>query len=135
MNVRRRSRSGCGFQVACLALMLQVVPVWAWQVEALAAPELDTGFHLLYELKSEEARARFAERRASHLKDPLGSAAEAISYLFEECYRQGVLTSEYFLGTTIVFWGRYRLSRTQRCAILLRRGRMCSNVGEASIAS
>jgi tetratricopeptide (TPR) repeat protein len=26
----------------------------------------------------------------------LGSASEAASYLFEECYRQGVLTSEYF---------------------------------------
>ena len=61
------------------------------------APELDAGFHLLYELKPEEARAQFAVWQASHPEDPLGSAAEAASYLFEECYRQGVLTSEYFL--------------------------------------
>jgi tetratricopeptide (TPR) repeat protein len=27
----------------------------------------------------------------------MGSAADAASYLFEECYRQGVLTSEFFL--------------------------------------
>lgn len=80
-----------------VALMLQAAPVWAWQVQALAAPELDTGFHLLYELKPEEARAQFAVWRASHSEDALGSAAEAASYLFEECYRQGVLTSEYFL--------------------------------------
>lgn len=97
MAVRRPIWSECGFQVACVALMLQAAPVWAWQAEALAAPELDTGFHLLYELKPEEARAQFAAWRASHPEDPLGSAAEAASYLFEECYRQGILTSEYFL--------------------------------------
>jgi tetratricopeptide (TPR) repeat protein len=33
----------------------------------------------------------------SHPQDPLGSASEAAAYLFEECYRQGVLTSEFFL--------------------------------------
>lgn len=77
--------------------MLQAAPVWAWQAEALTAPELDTGFHLLYELKPEEARAQFAAWRAPIPKGPLGSAAEAASYLFEECDRQGVLTSEYFL--------------------------------------
>jgi tetratricopeptide (TPR) repeat protein len=45
----------------------------------------------------EEARTQFAVWRASHPEDPIGSASEAASYLFEECYRQGVLTSEYFL--------------------------------------
>ncbi len=42
-------------------------------------------------------RAKFAAWQTSHPQDPLGSAAEAASYLFEECYRQGVLTSEFFL--------------------------------------
>lgn len=60
-------------------------------------PELDAGFHLLYELKPEEARSRFDAWKKSHPEDPLGSASEAASYLFEECYRQGVLTSEFFL--------------------------------------
>lgn len=67
------------------------------RVEALHVPELDAGFHLLYELKPEEARNQFAARQKSHPEDPLGSASEAASYLFEECYRQGVLTSEFFL--------------------------------------
>ena len=58
--------------------------------------ELDAGFHLLYELKPEEARAQFAVWQAAHPEDPLGSASEAASYLFEECYRQGVLSSEFF---------------------------------------
>lgn len=66
-------------------------------IEALHVPELDTGFHLLYELKPEEARSQFEALQRSHPENPLGSAAEAAAYLFEECYRQGVLTSEFFL--------------------------------------
>ncbi|MGA8871948.1 MAG: hypothetical protein WB460_12460 [Candidatus Acidiferrales bacterium] len=61
-------------------------------------PELDTGFHLLYELKFEEARKHFETWQKSHPEDPLGSASEAAAFLFEECYRQGVLTSEFFLN-------------------------------------
>jgi hypothetical protein len=66
-------------------------------IEALHVPELDAGFHLLYELKFEEARNHFEAWQKSHPEDPLGSASEAASYLFEECYRQGILTSEFFL--------------------------------------
>jgi tetratricopeptide (TPR) repeat protein len=66
-------------------------------IEALHVPELDAGFHLLYELKLEEARNQFETLQRSHPEDPLGSAAEAAAYLFEECYRQGILTSEFFL--------------------------------------
>ncbi|MGA8768568.1 MAG: hypothetical protein WB559_16250 [Candidatus Acidiferrales bacterium] len=60
-------------------------------------PELDAGFHLLYELKPEQAHTQFEAWQKSHPEDPLGSASEAAAYLFEECYRQGVLTSEFFL--------------------------------------
>jgi hypothetical protein len=66
-------------------------------IEALHVPELDAGFHLLYELKPEEARKQFEALQKSHPEDPLGSAADAAAYLFEECYRQGVLTSGFFL--------------------------------------
>jgi hypothetical protein len=66
-------------------------------IEALRVPELDAGFHLLYELKPEEAHEQFEAWQKSHPEDPLGSASEAAAYLFEECYRQGVLTSEFFL--------------------------------------
>jgi hypothetical protein len=65
--------------------------------EPLYVPELEAGFHLLYELKPKEARTRFETWQNSHPQDPLGSASEAASYLFEECYRQGVLTSGFFL--------------------------------------
>jgi hypothetical protein len=68
------------------------------QIEVLQVVELDAGFHLLYELKLAEARAQFEAWQKSHPEDPLGSASEAAAYLFEECYRQGVLTSEFFLN-------------------------------------
>src|ERR1700681_2938932 len=52
--------------------------------EALEVPELDAGFHLLYELKLEEARNHFEAWQKSHPEDPLGSGSVAASYLFEE---------------------------------------------------
>lgn len=67
------------------------------QTDVLRVPELEAGFRLLYELKPVEARAQFAIRQKTHPEDPLGSAVEAASYLFEEYYRQGILTSEFFL--------------------------------------
>jgi hypothetical protein len=92
-------RALCGhfFHVALLAIAVQAAPVPSGQADILNAPELDVGFRLLYELKPEEARAQFAAWQASHPEDPLGSAAEAASYLFEECHRLGVLTPEFFL--------------------------------------
>ena len=97
MAVRRRTSCGLFLHLIVVALVVRAAPARSQPAEFLNAPELDAGFHLLYELKLEEARARFAVWQAAHPEDPLGSASEAASYLFEECYRQGVLTSEYFL--------------------------------------
>jgi len=66
-------------------------------IEALHVPELEAGFHLLYEWKPEKARSHFEAWQTSHPEDALGSASEAAAYLFEECYRQEVLTSAFFL--------------------------------------
>ena len=88
----------------CSALMAGVLDVRAalaasrqTPIEALHVPGLDAGFHLLYELKPEEARNQFEAWHESNPEDPLGSASVAASYLFEECIQQGVLTSEFFL--------------------------------------
>jgi hypothetical protein len=90
--------------VLCSALAALVLAVRAARAiseqtptEVLHVPELDAGFRLLYELKFSEARAQFEAWQKSHPQDPLGYASEATSYLFEECYRQGVLTSDFFL--------------------------------------
>ncbi|MGB2889534.1 MAG: hypothetical protein WBC04_17705 [Candidatus Acidiferrales bacterium] len=87
----------CGALAGWAAAPAPLPGSWRAQAEVAHAPELDAGFQLLYELKPVEARNQFEAWQKSHPADPLGSASEAASYLFEECYRQGVLTSEFFL--------------------------------------
>lgn len=60
-------------------------------------PELKKGYDLLYEQKFPQARAIFAEWAAKNPTEPFGQVSIAASYLFEEFYRQQVLTSDYFL--------------------------------------
>lgn len=60
--------------------------------------ELSAGFDLLYEQKFSEARHIFATWESRNLEDPFGEVAVAASYLFEELYLQGVLTSDFFLS-------------------------------------
>ena len=60
-------------------------------------PELTGGFRLLYEQKFPEARATFLDWQSRHADEPFGAVAVAASCLFEEFYRQGVLTSDFFL--------------------------------------
>ena len=96
-KVGRRAFLLSGAITAVLAASASVAGPPQGRIGVSYAPELDAGFHLLYELKAAEARAQFAEWQEIHPGDPLGSASEAASYLFEECYRQGVLTSDFFL--------------------------------------
>ena len=106
MSLRQQTSRGWCFHLAVVTLGASV----GWgQVQIFETPELDAGFRLLYELKPEEARAKFAAWQASHPQDALGVAAEAASYLFEECYRQGVLTSAYFLDDKL-FLGKIALN-------------------------
>jgi len=60
-------------------------------------PAIETGFHLLYETRFDEARSWFLDWEKDNPRDPLGHAWEAASYLFEEFYQQGVLSSQFFL--------------------------------------
>jgi hypothetical protein len=61
-------------------------------------PELMAGFNLLYQQKFTEAREAFNGWQSTHPEEPFGEVALAASYLFEELYRQGVLTSDFFLN-------------------------------------
>jgi hypothetical protein len=60
-------------------------------------PELKEGFRLLYVQKYPQAREKFSGWTSAHPNDPFGFVATAASYLFEEFYRQSVLTSDFFL--------------------------------------
>jgi hypothetical protein len=61
-------------------------------------PELSSGFRELYIQKFPEGRALFEAWESQHPDEPFGQVAIAASYLFEEFYRQGVLTSDFFLN-------------------------------------
>jgi len=89
-----------------LALLLLLSPVIGFGREAPDAgapvfttvPELNAGFDLLYEQKFVDAREAFANWESRNPEDPFGAVALAASYLFEELYLQGVLTSDFFLN-------------------------------------
>src|ERR1700720_1480519 len=89
-----------------LALLLLLSPVIGFGREAPEAgaplfttvPELSAGFDLLYEQKFAESREAFANWQSRNPEDPFGAVAVAASYLFEELYVQGVLTSDFFLN-------------------------------------
>jgi hypothetical protein len=89
-----------------LALLLLLSPVTGFGREApnsgaaalTTVPELSAGFDLLYEEKFAEAREAFSTWGSRNPTDPFGPVAVAASYLFEELYLQGVLTSDFFLN-------------------------------------
>src|ERR1700751_1845269 len=68
-------------------------------------PELASGFQLLYQLKFDDARQRFSQGEQERPAEPLGPSLEAASNLFEEFYRKGVLTSEFFLDDNRLLGG------------------------------
>lgn len=61
-------------------------------------PELTAGFNLLYEQKFTEARTAFESWESRNAAEPFGEVAIAATYLYEEMYRQGALTSDFFLN-------------------------------------
>ncbi|HXQ27067.1 MAG TPA: hypothetical protein VN822_11710 [Candidatus Acidoferrales bacterium] len=66
---------------------------------------LDAGFHELYQLNFQGARAQFLSYQKAQPEDPLGKAAEAASYLFEQFNAKGVFTSAFFLDDAKLLGG------------------------------
>ncbi len=62
-----------------------------------AALILDSGFRDLYKLDFSGAREQFQDYQKEQPADPLGKAAEAATYLYEQFNQKGVLTSKFFL--------------------------------------
>jgi hypothetical protein len=58
---------------------------------------LSNGFRQLYNLDFQSARHDFTRYQEARPEDPMGKAAEAASYLFQEFNAKGVLSSEFFL--------------------------------------
>jgi hypothetical protein len=103
------SLTGASFSVAQSAGETQPVatqPV-ATGTEAPAPPRveaapssgmLDTGFRNLYELNFKGGRERFISYEKLEPADPMGKAAEAASYLYEQFNAKGIFTSDFFLS-------------------------------------
>jgi hypothetical protein len=95
-------------RLCALAFFLLIIPVSSYaQADAAAAattpafqtvPQLMDGFNLLYQQKFTGARETFCDWQAHNPEEPFGEVAVGASYLFEELYRQGVLTSDFFLN-------------------------------------
>ena len=66
------------------------------QVGFESASHLDAGFQSLYDLNFDAAQFQFSDWKARYPDDPLGPAAAASAYLFQEFDRLGVLQSELF---------------------------------------
>src|SRR5437867_1491516 len=60
--------------------------------------ELSSGFHSLYAQNFSQAREKFDNWELQHPEEPFGEVAVAASYLFEEIFRQGVLSRDFFLN-------------------------------------
>ena len=93
--------------------MLSLLCLFLWQTAAgvnaqpigdaatpafVSVPELSSGFRQLYIQKFPEGRALFEAWASEHPDEPFAQVAIAASYLFEEFYHQGVLTSDFFLN-------------------------------------
>ena len=66
-----------------------------------AAPStgmLEGGFRNLYELNFRGGRDKFVSYQRLEPRDPMGKAAEAASYLYEQFNSKGIFTSEFFLS-------------------------------------
>lgn len=63
-----------------------------------SAEYLESGFRHLYGLDFKAAREEFIDYQKAHPDDPMGKAAEAASYLYEEFNDKGILSSQFFLN-------------------------------------
>ncbi len=91
------------YTAACLVLFATATcPARSDQIAKTPAfttvAELSSGFHSLYAQNFLEAREKFDSWESLHPDEPFGQVAIAASYLFEELYRQGVLSSDFFLN-------------------------------------
>jgi hypothetical protein len=90
--------------IVTLASLVMTAGVLVTPLPALAdcktafegASGLNAGFESLYDLDFDAARARFSNWRAAYPDDPMGPAAAASAYLFQEFDRLGVLQIELF---------------------------------------
>jgi hypothetical protein len=97
------------------------------------SPLLQAGFRQLYELDFSGAREKFLSYQQSHPTDPVGSAAEAASYLYEEFNAKGIFTSKFFLNDDKLLNGADGTAAENRNAPFLRADRETRRMAAATL--
>jgi hypothetical protein len=100
-----------------------------------ANPSLGESFHLMYELEFDAARARIGICSQASPENPLCVTAQAASYLFEEFYQQGVLTSAFFLDDNRLLGGVAGDSNPERDATFLATNQRARRMAEHRLAA
>jgi hypothetical protein len=103
------------------------------RAEPVATARLDAGFRRMYELRFDAARSEIGAYQRAYPEDPVGIAAEAASYLFEEFDRQGVLTSEFFLDDDRLLGGIAGRANDARRAAFLAANRRARTLAESRL--
>jgi len=99
------------------------------------SPVLKAGFRQLYELNFDGARAEFLSYQHMHPHDPVGKAAEAASYLYEEFNAKGIFTSKFFLNDDKLLNGADGTAAENRNEPFLRADRETRQMAEALLKS
>jgi hypothetical protein len=99
------------------------------------SPILEAGFRQLYELNFDGARAEFLSYQRMHPDDPVGKAAEAASYLYEEFNAKGIFTSKFFLNDDKLLNGADGTAAENRNEPFLRADRETRQMAEAILKS
>jgi hypothetical protein len=80
------------FMAACFCI---TIPVAAQSI-LRRVPDLDAGYHDMYNLRFSEAHVVFAHYQSQHPTDPMGPVSDAAAYLFTEFHRIGVFDVNLF---------------------------------------
>ncbi len=99
------------------------------------SPVLDSGFRQLYELNFAGARAQFRDFQQQHPDDPVGKAAEAASYLYEEFDAKGIFTSKFFLNNELFLNGAVGTPAENRNVLFLRANRETRQMAQKILKS
>jgi len=138
---------GAAFWLAATHLAAQDLPHRTFDVSTQATADiapttnpdptalLDTGFRHLYELNFQGARQDFGIYQKQRPEDPLGKAAEAVSYLFEEFNDKGVLTSEFFLNDSRFLGGISGSPAANRNAAFLEANNQARELAKKTVKS
>lgn len=84
------------FPIPLLFLLMFLVSTASASDSAQRQTRLDSGFRDMYNLAFEQAHQEFTNWMQEHPEDPLGPAADAAAYLFDEFDRLGILDVELF---------------------------------------